>query len=86
MGKDCLDIMRSLCGRAWRSLFHPSGTKISFKPKQSPNCLYRVQFAGPYCVAALSQIYALPHHKFLNKIREAWSKKYRMLNLKKFLN
>jgi hypothetical protein len=34
-----------------------------------------MQFGRPYCVAARTQIYALPHHKFLNNIREDWSKK-----------
>jgi len=59
----------------WRSLFHASWTKISFKPKQSPKWLYMMLFGRPYCVAARTQIYAVPHHKFLNNIPEDWSQK-----------
>jgi hypothetical protein len=70
----------------WRSLFHASWTKISFKSKQSPKWLYMMLFGRPYCVAARTQIYAVPHHKFLNNIPENRSQKDGFCIKKYFFN
>jgi hypothetical protein len=72
--RDSLDIDGDRCtGESGDRFFMLVGL-TTFKTKQSSHWLY-IRLKRLYFLAARTQIYTLPNHKFLNNIPEDWSKK-----------